>query len=55
MSLKLAYLDAGAGSLIVQALVAGVAGVAVYLKVSWRRITGAFRKNSAAPLPKDRD
>lgn len=42
MSLSFAYLDAGSGSLIVQALVAGTAGAAVVLKLSWHRLTGAF-------------
>lgn len=42
----LAYLDAGSGSLIVQALVAGTAGVAVAAKLYWRRLTGVFRRKS---------
>jgi uncharacterized membrane protein YhiD involved in acid resistance len=33
----LAYLDAGSGSLIVQAVVAGAAGMAVAVKLYWRR------------------
>jgi hypothetical protein len=41
--MDLAYLDAGAGSLIVQVIVAGAAGVAVFLKLGWRRITTPFR------------
>jgi hypothetical protein len=40
----LAYLDAGSGSLIVQALVAGFAGIAVAVKLYWRRLTGRFRR-----------
>ena len=39
----LAYLDAASGSLIVQAIVAGAAGVAVFFKLGWRRITAPFR------------
>ena len=35
----LAYLDAASGSLIVQAIVAGAAGAAVFFKLGWRRIT----------------
>ena len=54
MSSSLAYLDAGSGTLIVQALVAGTAGAAVVLKLSWRRLTGAFRRRSATQAPKDR-
>ncbi len=35
----LAYLDPGAGSMVVQAVVAGLAGVAVVARVGWRRLT----------------
>jgi hypothetical protein len=48
--MHLAYLDAGSGSLIIQALVAGAAGAAVALKLGWRRLTGKLRrKPTAAP------
>ena len=40
--MDLAYLDAGSGSLIVQAVVAGAAGMAVAVKLYWRRLTGLF-------------
>jgi hypothetical protein len=40
----LAYLDAGSGSLIVQAIVAGAAGIAVAAKLYWRRLTGLFKR-----------
>lgn len=40
----LAYLDAGSGSLIVQAVVGGVAGIAVAGKLYWRRLVDRFRK-----------
>jgi uncharacterized membrane protein YhhN len=49
----LAYLDAGSGSMIVQAIVAGAAGAAVFLKLYWRRLTGAFRKPVAAEAGTD--
>jgi hypothetical protein len=39
----LAYLDANSGSLLIQAIVAGAAGVAVFFKFGWRRITAPFR------------
>ncbi|HZC98725.1 MAG TPA: hypothetical protein VFA46_00550 [Actinomycetes bacterium] len=39
----LAYLDAASGSFVVQAIVAGAAGAAVFLKVFWRRLTSPFR------------
>jgi hypothetical protein len=40
----LAYLDAGSGSLIVQAVVGGVAGVAVAARLYWRRLVARFRR-----------
>ena len=43
----LAYLDPGSGSMIAQAVVAGVAGAAVVGKVGWRRITSPLRKKDA--------
>jgi len=48
--IDLAYLDAGSGSLIVQAVVAGAAGVVVAVKLYWRRLVGRFRKQ---PTEKD--
>ena len=46
----LAYLDAASGSMIVQAIVAGAAGAAVFLKLGWRRITGPYRRRPAAEV-----
>ena len=43
-----AYLDPGSGSMIAQAVVAGVAGAAVVGKVGWKRITSPLRKRSGA-------
>ena len=45
--MTLAYLDAASGSLIVQAVVAGAAGVAVFFKLGWRRLTAPFRNKPA--------
>ena len=42
MKQQLMYLDAGTGSLIVSAVVAGAAGLGVVLRMSWRRIVGFF-------------
>jgi hypothetical protein len=42
-AMNLAYLDAASGSLIVQAIVAGAAGAAVFFKLGWRRISAPFR------------
>lgn len=43
---SLAYLDAMSGSMVVQAVVAGVAGLAVFFKLVWRRLTAPFRSRS---------
>ena len=40
MSGVLAYLDPGSGSMILQAIVGGVAAVAVVSKFYWRRFLG---------------
>ncbi|MFJ6198913.1 hypothetical protein [Micromonospora sp. NPDC092111] len=40
----LAYLDAGSGSLIVQAMVGGAAGAAVAAKLYWRRLAARLRR-----------
>lgn len=42
-----AYLDAGTGSMVIQALVAGVAAGLVILRAYWSRIKGFFGKKSA--------
>jgi len=44
--LQLAYLDPGAGSFVIQALVAALAGIAVTTKVYWHRIMGFFGRSS---------
>jgi hypothetical protein len=37
-----AYLDAGSGSMLLQLLLGGLAGLAVVLKVFWKKILGVF-------------
>lgn len=44
----LAYLDAASGSFLVQAIVAGAAGVAVFAKLFWRRLTAPLRSSVRA-------
>jgi hypothetical protein len=39
-----AYIDPGTGSVILQALVAGVLGSMFVIKAYWAKITGFFRK-----------
>jgi uncharacterized protein (DUF2062 family) len=43
----LAYLDPGSGSMLMAAIVAGAAGVAVTVRVWWRRLFGRFRRQQA--------
>ena len=38
-----AYLDAGSGSMLIQILLGGTAGLVVILKLFWRRILEFFR------------
>jgi hypothetical protein len=40
-----AYLDAGTGSMVVQALLGGIAGIAVLIKMYWRHLLGFLTKN----------
>lgn len=43
-----AYLDAGTGSLILQALIAGAAGVAAFVKFRWGAIRSRFKRAAEA-------
>jgi hypothetical protein len=36
------YIDPGTGSIIFQAIVAGLAGVALFIKFGWRRVLRFF-------------
>jgi hypothetical protein len=42
-----AYLDPGTGSLILQLLVGGLAGLATYVKFRWTSIKGWFNRGQA--------
>lgn len=54
----LAYLDPGTGSLFLQILLGGVAGLLVILKLFWRRMLAFFGIRRAvdreAPVPSER-
>ncbi|HXV37684.1 MAG TPA: hypothetical protein VEC18_11075 [Myxococcota bacterium] len=50
----LAYLDPGAGSLLLQALVAAVAGAALAISAYWRKIRAFFGRGSRARDRSDR-
>ena len=43
-----AYIDPGSGSMLVQLLTGGVAGVLILLRLYWRRLKDRFRGPSAA-------
>jgi hypothetical protein len=45
--MKLAYLDPGSGSILIQAIVGGAAAIGVFFKVFGRRIAAFFRRNKA--------
>ena len=40
-----AYLDPGSGSMMIQLLLAGVAGAGVALKLAWKRVTSVFNRS----------
>ena len=42
-----AYLDPATGSILLQGLIAGVAGAVVVLRLYWARVKAFFRKDSA--------
>ena len=46
MRLILAYIDPGAGSLLIQLLIGGLAGLAALMKFRWNRIRGTFSKST---------
>lgn len=53
---QLMYLDAGTGSLIVSVIVAGAAGLGVFLRLGWRRIVGFFSpKRRAEQAARDQE
>jgi len=51
----LAYLDPGSGSVLVQVLLGGVAGVAVALRLLRHRISGLFRRRQHEETTSTRD
>jgi hypothetical protein len=42
-----AYLDAGTGSLVVQAVIGVIVGVGVVVRAFWSRITGIFKRSDS--------
>ena len=50
-----AYLDMGTGSMILQAIVASLAGVAVFLRIFWARIKSFFSGSKPQAKPENVD
>ena len=48
MRFVVGYLDAGSGSMILQALAGGFAGLAVVSKLYWRRLKKVFVRRDAS-------
>jgi flagellar motor component MotA len=46
------YLDPGSGSFLIQLLIAGAAGAALFIATSWKRIKKMFNKNKDAKSEK---
>jgi len=48
-----AYLDSGSGSILLQMLLGGIAGLGVFLRMNWQRVKAGFsrsgRRSSADP------
>ena len=50
-----AYIDPSAGSLLLQLILGGVAGLMVALRLSWKRLTGLFGRGRTPGPAEDRD
>ena len=50
---RVAYLDPGTGSLILQALVATLAGAVIAITAYWKRIRAFFRRSSRDSEPSE--
>ena len=49
------YLDPGSGSFIIQMLLAGFLGIAVALKIYWKKIVKFFKKNKSGKVQDELD
>lgn len=45
----LAYIDPGAGSLLIQLLIGGIAGLAALIKFRWHRLKAFFARETETP------
>ena len=46
----LMYLDPGSGSFIIQMLLAGLLGIAVAIRIYWKKIVAFFRKGKSGDV-----
>ncbi len=53
LEIRVAYLDPGTGSLILQALIAALAGAVVVITSYWQKIRTFFRRSSRGSEPSD--
>jgi hypothetical protein len=53
LEIRVAYLDPGTGSLILQAVVAALAGAVVVITSYWQKIRALFRRSSRDSEPSD--
>jgi hypothetical protein len=53
LEIRVAYLDPGTGSLILQALVAALAGAVVVITSYWQKIRALFRRGSRHSEPSE--
>ena len=53
IEIKVAYLDPGTGSMILQAIVATLAGAAVAITAYWQKIRTFFRRRSRGSEPSE--
>jgi hypothetical protein len=50
-----AYIDPSAGSVLLQLILGGLAGVLVALRLYWGRLTGLFRRRQGPTTTEERD
>ena len=50
-----AYVDPSAGSLLLQLILGGLAGLMVALRLSWKRLTGLFGRGRTRGPAEERD
>lgn len=51
----LMYLDPGSGSFIIQMILAGFLGIAVAVKIYWKKIVAFFKKNKTGKVQDELD